>query len=802
MASDKKVEVVLDLDKKRFTSGIAGAGREIKGLENRTSGFGARFGGVMKTVGKAALVAGAAVAAAGVAVGAAMIKATMSATEYGVAVDKMSKQTGISAEAVSRLGYAAQQEHASMEGLSTGIKKLARTMSDAKDGGAAGAEAFAKLGLSAVDANGGLKKTDDMLLEIADKFKVMTDDTEKAALAQELFGRSGMELIPFLEMGRSGIEELGKEADELGITLDATSAGAFKRFDDKLTKLKGSFKGAGIIIGEQLIEPLGKLADALSESLTGFMKSDAMKGAIAGIGRALELVIPKLVSFVGKALKFLETTGIFELFGDLLKSVLDIASDLFDVLLAALEPVITALVDGLKPILPVLTKAIDELFKAIEPLLPVLGELLADFLEAILPILPPLIESITEVIKAITPIMPIVADILAVAGKVVTFIYTVWGGAVGYVLQALGWIIDKFNVFGIIGDTFTAVWDLIHGNMTRAVKKMLSLISGLLDGLSHLPLVGGKFADMRDQVDAAINGIDQSIEDMTKSAGEHLRNLMTSSEKTLIGSTPKLKDKALMYFQQILEAQAQKHPLITGSMQTIMDQVRAAIAGLDAKEITLDKMTEIVSTIVAQSGLPPEAMQAIMDEVKGTVAETDLKTPTTSMISSGLIGGINEQKPSVVGTMAELMEQVQATVNGTHLQIKIGAKVPKIKLGISGDKTSTEAAIDWIEFHGGGMVRGRRRDVPVMAEAGEYILRKEAVRLWGKGYLDALNRGGGAMVGAPAAAVAVTKTAPVSVTVQTGDFIFPNVRRGDDAEGVSRYMNERLADAIRMARVI
>lgn len=215
---------------------------------------------------------GVAFTAYAVGMSAALTMAVLDAQNYAVEIDRLNKTTGVSTEEISKLGYAAKQEHASMEALSTGLKFLAKNMYDAKGGTGEAAEAFDKLGIKTADASGNLRNSGTVLLEIADKFKGMTNESEKSALAMKIFGRSGIELIPFLNMGREEIQRLGDEAQRLGIVLSKDNVAAFKKFEDSQDAIKAGFMGIKITIANELLpvlQSLGTMFQGLLEWFNG-----------------------------------------------------------------------------------------------------------------------------------------------------------------------------------------------------------------------------------------------------------------------------------------------------------------------------------------------------------------------------------------------------------------------------------------------------------------------------------------------------------------------------------------------------
>lgn len=156
----------------------------------------------------------------------------------------MSQRVGVSVESLSVLKYAAEQSDLSLEQMQIGLKKLSTNLYDVSIGaGKDAALTFNELGISIFGANGKVKQADQALLEIADRFAQMTDGTEKSALAVKLFGKSGLELIPFLNEGARGITALTDEAEKLGLKLSTETGAAAEQFNDDLAKIAASLQG-------------------------------------------------------------------------------------------------------------------------------------------------------------------------------------------------------------------------------------------------------------------------------------------------------------------------------------------------------------------------------------------------------------------------------------------------------------------------------------------------------------------------------------------------------------------------------
>lgn len=236
------LKVTLASDTAEFSRGLDGASKRAD-----------RFGADLKKLGP---IAASAFAAVGTAV-AAMVSSTATA---GDEIAKLSDRTGVTAESLSRLKYAAELSDVTMSDLETAFAGLSRRMLQAQDQTSAQAEAFSALGISTANADGSLRKVDDVLLDVADAFARSEDATAKAALAQELFGRSGASLLPLLNNGKRGIKEMGDEAERLGVVFSQDAADAAAEFNDNVTRLKSAAEGLKLEIGNALIPEINRLA--------------------------------------------------------------------------------------------------------------------------------------------------------------------------------------------------------------------------------------------------------------------------------------------------------------------------------------------------------------------------------------------------------------------------------------------------------------------------------------------------------------------------------------------------------------
>jgi len=244
-----KAYVEIGTDNKALTKGLRAAQKQLE-----------TFGKGVRQIGQG-LVA----ASAGIITPA--LLATQTFSEMGDAVAKMAKRTGVSVEALSELGFAAGLSGSSVEDLEKGLKKMARTVQDAAGGMATAKDALAGVGLTAEQLQ--KQSPEEQFKTLAQAFSQITDASKRAALAQEIFGRAGTQLIPLMDEGAAGIEAMQEQARALGLTISTETAADAELLNDTLDILKRSLKQVVFQIGAALSDTVVGAANAVTRFVTG-----------------------------------------------------------------------------------------------------------------------------------------------------------------------------------------------------------------------------------------------------------------------------------------------------------------------------------------------------------------------------------------------------------------------------------------------------------------------------------------------------------------------------------------------------
>lgn len=252
----------------------------------------------------------------GIAVGAAagtlfgLAKVTADAGDRAL---ETAKKIGINVRALQQWEFAAKTAGVSNEGLANGIRFLSRNMVEAAKGSKTANEPFRRLGVSVRDARGQLRPTEAVLSELSDRFQSLPNGPERTAVAMELFGRAGADMIPLLAKGSKEIAVLRARAEELGLVFTEQEALLADEFNDAVDEATGALSGLSKVIGKDLIRALLPTVKAFTEYLIVNRKIVAQN-----IGKFFE----GLSGFLSRMIGLLQTVttavnGLLSVFGGL-----------------------------------------------------------------------------------------------------------------------------------------------------------------------------------------------------------------------------------------------------------------------------------------------------------------------------------------------------------------------------------------------------------------------------------------------------------------------------------------------------
>ena len=241
------------------------ANSSIDETSGKAESFSSKLTSGIATVGKwgTAIVAGATTAVGGLT---AFATSSASTADH---IDKMSQKIGISRQAYQELDFICSQSGTSVDNLQAGMKSLTSAMDGARDGTASNVAQFERLGVAVTNTDGTFRSQEDVFFDTITALQGMDDQTEKARLATELFGRSGTELLPLLNSESGSIEEMRNQAHELGLVLDDELIDSGVQLTDSLDQTKRAFQSIAVQLGGALMPIITEVSSYIQSAQIG-----------------------------------------------------------------------------------------------------------------------------------------------------------------------------------------------------------------------------------------------------------------------------------------------------------------------------------------------------------------------------------------------------------------------------------------------------------------------------------------------------------------------------------------------------
>jgi hypothetical protein len=210
-------------------------------------------------------------------------------------MNDLAQKTGVSVEQLSRFKQAAAASGTDIDSVGTAMIKYGKNAASTGKGNDKLVAALDELGISSKDAAGNLKSSDQVMLEVADRFKAMPDGANKSRIAIDLFGKAGANLVPLLNGGSDAVKSLTA-------TMTTPFAKASDAFNDKLASIQGKLGQVGASVGSALLPALNLLSDVVIGLANGFTALpgpiQALIGVVAALIAAFVVLAPAVTAII------------------------------------------------------------------------------------------------------------------------------------------------------------------------------------------------------------------------------------------------------------------------------------------------------------------------------------------------------------------------------------------------------------------------------------------------------------------------------------------------------------------------
>lgn len=450
-----------------------------------------KLGSAMGTVAKASAAMAAALAAAGIAAvtkaakeaAKALIQCAGGSAQYADDLLTLSAQTGVSTEQLQKWTYASKLVDVDVETITGSMAKMIRTMGSMDKAGVKASDAITKLGLTIYNEDGGLKDSESMFSEIIYALGQVGDDTERDALAMEIFGRSAQELNPLIKAGSKALKEYGAEAERAGYVLSEealAAAGEYQDSLDRMTLAWTGFKNQLGVLTVGLFKPFVDDATSAVQQVNGLLQDGWQEEDGVELTKILS---GALEAFMADARNL--WTSLKPVVETLLGSVATFLKEEVPKKAAELPGLLK---DGVGDLTKLLKDTIDEInWEEV-------GTFLSESLEGLVEVFTGLVESLPSIVEGIdwSAVWDGLKKAAMAVGKAVVQIFVVLFG--GLLSKLKTWV---GNIWVNIKDKFDEVWAKIEKAVQDAWNAVMDWLIEVYN--STLGKIFGKIGEQTDE---------------------------------------------------------------------------------------------------------------------------------------------------------------------------------------------------------------------------------------------------------------------------------------------------------------
>lgn len=567
-------------------------------------------------------------------------------------INTLSKVTGITTEQLQIYSMYSQQVDVSTETIAKSMQKLTKNMGDAAGGSATAAAKFEALGISVTDVNGNLRSNDEVFAEAIDKLGQIQNETERDAIAMDLFGKSAQELNPLILGGADAFREMGEAAKQNGLILSQEALDSLNAFNDSIDNLKTNVSAAGNILAGPFAPAFMEFTDLIGSSSVGIIKD------IAAI-------------FSGDAIDGTALTDKLTTFGQEFAVILTEQVPVFvegfnTVILSVAQAVSETLPDTVMTLLPVFIDSCTNLISGLADNLPTLVPAIAN---GAVTLFTGIINGLNQVIAKLTPMLPgmvrdITAALTAAVPTLITGAVAFFTGIIQGLAQALPDIIqgvvdlipvicnELINSIPLIIDAglqlFTALVEALPDAIVTIVAALPDIITNIISTLAEaIPLM------IQAGIDLLVALVDALPEIITNIVAA-IPKIITSIVVAITTSIPQLIKAGIDLFLGLIGALPD---IIIALVDALPQIIEGIINGLieaapqinqAGVELFTALVTDLPKIIIELVKVIPKIIKGLIDSFKKHISNMqDIGKELMSGIGEGLINGVTAVKDKI-----------------------------------------------------------------------------------------------------------------------------------------------------------
>lgn len=402
-----------------------------------------------------------------------MATAALGALGYKAAVhaddlNTLAAQTGVATASLQKFAATSDIVDVSTEDMAKAQGKIVKAMSE-------GSDVFDKYGIKVKNADGSMRSSESVFYDFMDAMGGITNDTERAAAMQEVFGQRAYQALMPLAGNVDVLREYGTRFEELGLILDQGTLDKLNEVNDRIDYLKAVGSLAFYKIGSAVAQALGGTLGNLDELIAGIADKITNLNPwviriAAGFGAIATVASPLLLFFgaIGRSLGTI-ATGFSKIAGPLSKVV----------------PGLSSLGGGAGGLLKMLGP-----IGLVASAFALMWQNSESFRNAMTELGGVLMASVTPILQAIAPLITVAAQAL---GSIAATLGNLLGPAIEAAIPYITLLLNAFSglVTGVldkatglvssVSSTFSGIKDAMISPITTAKEKINEIIGKIKD---------------------------------------------------------------------------------------------------------------------------------------------------------------------------------------------------------------------------------------------------------------------------------------------------------------------------------
>ena len=425
----------------------------------------------------------------------AMKDAVVDSAAYADEMLTLSAQTNLSTDTLQEFQYMSELVDVDLGTITGSLTKLTKSMSSAQGGSGAAADAFKTLGVSVEDSNGNLRSAEDVFYDLIDSLGSIENDTERDALAMQLFGKSAQDLNPLIKAGSDTMQDFADEAHEVGYVLDGDTLDSLSAVDDSFQRMQATLTATRNNI-------VAQMAPALAE----------------GGGKLLEFAQSVDWTEVGRVIGNVLSTVV-----ENIPVVIDYARDVYNYLSDNVIPIVEKIWETVEPVIADIVAFVSESMPDIQETIGEAMEGIRVVIDAVWPYIRLIIQNTLQTIR----------NIVNVVTAILRGDWTkAWDNMKKLVTDRINQIRNVIStVFNAVRNIVRTIWNGIKTaiqtpiNAARdAVRNAIASIQNIINSIRGSAIINA-FNNIRTSVSNTIN----KVKDTVKNAIDRIKSILSGS---------------------------------------------------------------------------------------------------------------------------------------------------------------------------------------------------------------------------------------------------------------------------------